>query len=158
MEAKIDLEDLERVKEEELSWYSKYFPNNDSYYAMATKYRGTQPDGKSNNTTVQLHRLIMNYYGKDDVDHHNHDTLDDTKNNLFVVDKNKNSKNRKSKNSNNKSGYRNVCWDKKTNKWMVQLQVNGKNTVLGRFDDVHEAGKFAEEKRKELYGEYAGTS
>lgn len=66
--------------------------------------------------------------------------------------------NRKSRNSNNKSGYRNVSWSSHDNKWIVQLQVNKKNTVLGRFpqDKLLEAAKFAEEKRKELYGEFAG--
>ncbi len=36
--------------------------------------------------------------------------------------------------------------------------MNKKNTVLGRFpqDKLLEAAKFAEEKRKELYGEFAG--
>lgn len=37
-------------------------------------------------------------------------------------------------------------------------RVNKKNTVLGKFskDQLIEAAKFAEEKRKELYGEFAG--
>ena len=38
------------------------------------------------------------------------------------------------------------------------MQINKKNTLLGTFDDVHEAGRFAEEKRKELYGEFSGKS
>jgi hypothetical protein len=36
--------------------------------------------------------------------------------------------------------------------------INGKNTVLGKFSDVHEAGKFAEEMRQKHYGDYAGES
>lgn len=45
-------------------------------------------------------------------------------------------------------------------KWIVQLQINGKNSVLGKFplDKIEEAGKFAEEMRKKYYGEFAGKS
>lgn len=156
MEAKIDLEDLEKIKQEDLCWYSKYYPNNNSFYAMATKYMGI--NNKPAYKTVQLHRLILNYFGKDDIDHRNHNTLDDTKDNLYIVEKNKNSKNRKSKNSNNKSGYRNVCWISRYNQWCVQLQINNRNTLLGKFDDVNEAGRFAEIMRKKYYGEVAGNS
>ena len=69
-----------------------------------------------------------------------------------------NSRYREGKNSNNKSGYRNVSWSKSYNKWVVQLQVDGKNKILATFpyNELELAGKFAEEKRKELYGEYAG--
>jgi hypothetical protein len=90
------------------------------------------------------------------VDHISHNTLDNRKENLRVVENRNNLKHRKSRNSNNKSGYRNVCWSNGEMKWLVQLQVNGKNTMLGKFDDVHEAGKFAEEMRIIHYGKYAG--
>lgn len=99
----------------------------------------------------------MNANGKI-VDHENHDTLDNRKSNLRVIADSNNSKNRRTRNSNNKSGYRNVCWNERENKWIVQLQVNKKNTVLGRFhkEQLEEAGKFAEKMRKEIYGEFAG--
>lgn len=107
---------------------------------------------------MKLHKFIMNVEDSKVVDHINHDTLDNTKGNLRVISHSNNSMNRKSRNSNNKSGYRNVCWSKSENKWIVQLQVNKHNTVLGKFpkDQLKEAAKFAEEKRKELYGEFAG--
>lgn len=42
----------------------------------------------------------------------------------------------------------------------MQLQVDGKNTCLGRFayEDLDKAGKFAEEMRQKYYGEFAGVS
>lgn len=90
------------------------------------------------------------------VDHINHNTLDDRKSNLRIITSGSNSMNRKGRNSNNKSGYRNVSWHKSINKWVVQLQIDGKNRVLGQFDDVHEAGRFAKEMRIKYYGEFAG--
>ena len=92
------------------------------------------------------------------VDHINGDTFDNRKSNLRIVADSNNSKNRKSKNSNNTSGYRNVSWSKRDRKWVVQMQIDKKHKTLGRFDDVHEAGKFAEEMRKNYYGEFAGKN
>ena len=40
---------------------------------------------------------------------------------------------------------------------MVQLQVNGKNKCLGIFDNVDEAGEFAEEMRQQYYKNYKGV-
>jgi len=93
-----------------------------------------------------------------DVDHINHNTLDNRKSNLREITTSENTRNRKSKNTNNTSGYRNVCWDKQRDKWMVQLHLEGKNKRLGYFDDVHEAGEYAEKMRKKYYGEFAGKS
>jgi AP2 domain. len=83
--------------------------------------------------------------------------LDNRRRNLRVVEANKNSKYRQSKNKNNKSGYRNVFYDKRRNKYIVRLQVDGKGTELGSFNNVDEAGKFAEEMRKKYYGKFAGN-
>ena len=152
----IDLEDLQRVLDFPYTWFAKYDKDIDNYYACATEHI-SYDDGKITNKPVYLHQFILNAKGKI-VDHKNHDTLDNTKWNIEIVKDRCNSTNRKSRNINNKSGYRNVSWD--GYKWIVQLQVNGKNAVLGRFDKekLEEAGKFAEQKRKEIYGDYSGNS
>jgi len=101
-----------------------------------------------------LHRIIMKITNpKIIIDHENFNTLDNRKKNLRIIPCSNNSQHRKSKNSNNKSGYRNVSWNKSINKWVVQLQINGKNTILGKFDDVEEANLFAIEMRKKYYKE-----
>ena len=92
------------------------------------------------------------------IDHINHKPRDNRKENLRPISISDNSRNRKTRNRNNKSGYRNVSWSKKEKKWLVQLQVDGRNKVLGKFleDQLEEAGRFAEMKRNELYGIFAG--
>lgn len=132
-------------------------PCNQSWYAQATEYLGII-NGKPAYKTYYLSKLILNadYNKRECVDHRNHNTLDDRRFNLRVGVIKKNTKNRKSKNSNNTSGYRNVTWNKNSGKWLVQLQVNGKNTRFGEFEDVHEAGRVAKQKRKEIYGEFKG--
>lgn len=147
----VDLDDLERVINFPYTWCAKYNHTNDEYYVVSNVYH---PELKQTRP-IFLHQFLMNANGKD-VDHENNDTLDNRKSNMRVVEESNNSKNRKSRNRNNKSGYRNVSLIK--GKWVVQLQIDGKNTKLGSFDDVHEAGKFAEEMRQKYYGEYAGKN
>lgn len=147
----IDLEDLERVINFPYTWFAKYNHTNDEYYVVASVYHPELQQTRP----IFLHQFLTNANGKD-VDHENNDTLDNRKSNLRVVVESNNSKNRKGRNKNNKSGYRNVSLIK--DKWVVQLQINGKNKKLGSFDDVHEAGKFAEEMRQKYYGEFAGKN
>lgn len=147
----IDLEDLEKVINFPYTWFAKYQTLNKGFYVYASVYNSETKKYK----TLCLHQFIMNANGQA-VDHINGDTFDNRKSNLRIVEDSDNSKNRKSKNSNNTSGYRNVSWNKKDKKWVVQMQINKKHKTLGSFDDVHEAGKFAEEMRKKYYGEYAG--
>jgi hypothetical protein len=151
----IDLEDLEKVKEYNLSWNASWREDVKNYYAVATQYLGME-NGKSKSKVIYLHRLIFDNPERNIIiDHKEGDkTLDNRKSNLRVTIQDKNLKHRNGANINNKSGYRNVCWIR--NKWCVQLQVNGKNTKLGFFDDVDEAGKFAEKMRQKYYGEFKG--
>ena len=79
---------------------------------------------------------------------------------MRIIDNKHNLRNRKGKNSNNKSGYRNVCFDKRENAWIVQLQIDGKCKRVGKFpeDQLEEAAKFAKEMREKYYGDFAGES
>lgn len=153
----IDLDDLDKVLNFKYSWHSAFF--QDRYYAEASMH--INKDGKILNEHMLLHDFIYGKeynHKKERVDHINHDTLDNRKSNLRKISAKNNSRNRIGRNSNNQTGYRNVAYIKshKTRPYHVQLMVNGKNTVLGRFSDVDEAGAFAEEIREKYYGKYAG--
>jgi hypothetical protein len=145
---------LARLLELDVKWSVTWRDDVQSYYIVVTQYLGMK-NGKPQRKYLQLHRYIMQVDSPEEtVDHINHDTTDNRKANLRVLPTVLNTKNRNGKNKNNKSGYRNVSWN--GNQWIVQLQVDGKNTCLGKFDDVHEAGKFASEMRIKYYGEYKG--
>ena len=154
----IDTEDLERVLNFPYSWCAGYRKNTDTWYARATIH-------KLENVSHNSHGIYLNYFiaGVESnsgycVDHKNHNTLDNRKSNLRVTEIIHNDRNRKGKNCNNTSGYRNVAYlSRDKHPYCVQLMVNGKNTVLGRFDDVDEAGRFAEEMRQKYYGDFAGN-
>ena len=149
----IDLEDLERVINFPYTWFAKYDKPIDDYYAVASEYI---PELK-HSRPIHLHQFIMNTRDNH-VDHINHDPRDNRKENLRVILPNENLRNREGRNKNNHSGYRNVSWN--GNGWSVQLQVDGKTKCIKRFkkNELEEAGKYAEQMRQELYGEFAGNN
>lgn len=153
-EAQIDLGDLQKLID--LNYYWRICTYN-QYLHYVVSYQNYNKE-LHKNEKIFLSNIIAGISNKDfHADHIDHNTLNNRKNNLRIDKTSNNLKNRKSKNSNNTSGYRNVSWNKSINKWVVQLQVNGKNTILGKFDDVHEAGKFAKKMRIKYYGDYAGN-
>lgn len=150
----VDLDDFYKLKELNYSWYIVKKKSN-LMYPQTSIYLG-KVNGKHKYKVIQLHKYMLGKTKGFHIDHINHNPLDCRRKNLRVVTVGENIRNRKSRNSNNTSGYRNVS--KSGNKWIVQMQVNGKNTRLGSFDDVHEAGVFAEKMRQKYYGEYAGRN
>lgn len=158
-ETYIDLEDLQRIKNLDLHWHYAYHKSVGEYYVCATQHLGLI-DGKRKSKNILLHQMILSSIGngrKFGIDHIDHNTFNNCKNNLRIITNSNNSRNRNGANTNNKSGYRNVSWNKSLKKWVIQLQVNGKNHIFEeKFDNVEDAGKFAEEMRIKYYGEYAG--
>lgn len=151
-EALIDLEDYDKIKD--MCWHATWHIRSKWYYIEHTKYLGIS-NGKPQYQFITLHKFIMKSKEKEDVDHINGDTFDNRKSNLRVINHSDNTKNRQRKNRNNSTGYRNVTL---YNGWyLVQLQINGKNTVLGKFKNVDEAGAFASEMRTKYYKEFAGA-
>ena len=151
----IDIENLEYVTS--WTWYARYNDANNLYYASHTLY---DKDTKRASTTIDLQYYLLNR-DKDSnisIDHINHNTLDNRILNLRKSITKENTKHRSGRNSNNKTGYRNVFFDKRIKKrpYIVQLQIEGKNTRLGSFSNAEEAGKYAEEMRQKYYGEFAG--
>lgn len=152
---------LERVKNFPFTWHSTYDKTIDNYYVKACFYEDDENGNRKRvNKPILLHMFLMNPDGDIwvHVDHINHNTLDNTDENLRVTEASKNARNRCGANSNNKTGYRNVSFirSNKNKPYYVQLMVNGKNVVLGKFSDVDEAGIYAKEMRKKYYGKYRG--
>ena len=87
------------------------------------------------------------------VDHINMNPLDNRKCNLRICTMQQNNFNKKEQ-TNNTSGRVGVTWDKQTNKWLAQIQVDGKNIKLGRFKNKEDAIKVREEAELKYFGEY----
>lgn len=128
----IDLEDVPSV--EGYTWYE-----NDQGYIMS----------RINDKLIRLHRMIMNCCDDMEIDHINHNTYDNRKNNLREVTRSQNNMNRKSKG---------VCFDKKNGKYIAYICIDYEHKCLGYFlneQDTINARKLAEEK---YFGEYSYDS
>lgn len=121
------------------------------YYA--TRY--ARLNGKD--TTVRMHRVIMNAPRGTQVDHINGNGLDNRRENLRFCTTKQNLRNR-GKNSRNTSGYKGVSWAKHANKWNAQIVVNRKRINLGYYEDVKEAALAYDEAARKYHGEFCNTN
>jgi hypothetical protein len=92
--------------------------------------------------TLSAHRVVWAiHYGewpKDDIDHINHDRLDNRISNLRSVTRKNNNKNR-SMRTDNTSGIMGVSWHKRTKKWIAYIHSDKGRKYLGLFSEKEEA-------------------
>ena len=103
---------------------------------------------------VYLHRLITNTPKGFEVDHINHDKLDNRKCNLRICTRSENLCN-KVLSDKNTSGYKGVCYSKDKKKWQAVIGKSNKSTYLGYFNTPEEAYAAYCKAAKELHGEFA---
>lgn len=120
MEALIDIEDFPQVSNYSCTWHA--LEKGNTYYV-----RGHIP-GSSNKRKTYLHRFLMNPPQGYEVDHINHNGLDNRRANMRIVTNAENRQNSIAKGI-NKSG----------NKHRARIQVNGKRINVGRFNTPEEA-------------------
>ena len=120
-------EELSRYK-----WYARWCKYTRGYRALRNDYSG----GKQ--TTILMHREVLGlkYGDKRQADHINHDTLDNTDENLRITDHHGQSGN-KFKYRNNTSGFRGVS--KHGKKWQAAIHTPSGHIYLGARDTAEAA-------------------
>lgn len=149
MSKKIKLKDgvyaiVDESDYEELSKH-KWTLKGDGY-----AHRGTpRPERK----WILMHRQIMQPLTSMQVDHINGNRLDNRKENLMIVNYSQSQINRKI-GTNNKSGYKGVHKNNKSNKWFANIRIDGKIKYLGGFGDIKEAVRVRDNAVKKYYGDF----
>lgn len=110
---------------------------------------------KSGKKILLMHRLIINAPAGIQVDHLNHDGLDNRKINLRLCSNAQNARNARKKLTPCSSKFKGVSWDKLDRKWKASIRFNRKSRTIGRFNTEDQAAIAYNEKAKELFGEFA---
>jgi hypothetical protein len=140
----VDVADFEFLNQ--WKWFASFQRYTKSFYALR---RSKKVEGHK---TISMHRVILGCGINEQVDHKNHDTLDNRRENLRKCTHSQNSCNRRTR-SDNSSGIPGVTLVRGT-KWRVRVGRNGHRTHLGYFNSAEEAAKVREAAAKEIHGEF----
>jgi hypothetical protein len=142
--ALVDDEDFEELNQ--FKWCANKMGK--TFYAE----RGYRCSGKSK--TELMHRQILNAPSGMEVDHINHNTLDNRRENIRICTLMQNRRNRK-RTIGGSSRFKGVSWNKEIKKWTAQIGMNEKIVYLGAFTNEEDAAHARDKKEKELFGEFA---
>jgi len=115
---------------------------------------------KAGRKTQLMHRVILvrmlgrELVAGEQVDHIDHDPLNNRRENLRLATASENQHNQP-KQANNTSGYKGVYFNKPAQKWLAQVAVNGKRVHLGYFDTPEAAAAAYDTAAQTLHGTFA---
>ena len=127
--------------------YGKNSKNSEGYAKRAAP--------RPRKATIKMHKIVaarMNLTGE--IDHRNGDKLDNRRCNLRGATGSQNRANRGAQ-RNNTSGFKGVCWSNWAEKWVVNIQVKGKQKHVGYFEDKHSAARAYNRAALKHYGQFA---
>lgn len=127
-------------------WYA--METNGIWYAAR---KSTKGEGKR--TTVLMHRQVLNPHRPYEVDHINHDGLDNRRNNLRLCRHSQNMANQRC--SRGSSRYKGVFWEKGKRRWRSEIKVNQRSRTIGRFSDEVSAALAYDLAAIETFGLFA---
>jgi hypothetical protein len=145
--ALVDDEDFERI--DQFRWSAHWYEEGQNYYAFRIVDR----------THVAMARVIMDCPKDKEIDHKNHDTLDNQKHNLRICTRSENMQNTRGW-KNATSRYKGVFWKKTRNKWCAQISLRDifdqrYRKHLGNFKIEEEAALAYDEAARYYFGEFA---
>ena len=114
---------------------------------------GPYKDRKS----VYMHRVILKLQDrKIQVDHIDHNKLNNQKSNLRQVTNIQNQQNRNK--TKGQSSYKGVWFDRKSNKWIAQIKISNKRLTLGTFLNEKKAALAYNQAATKYFREYASLN
>lgn len=137
------------------------FDSVNLYKWTALKFRNTIYAGRcvyenKKRKLIFMHRYILGVTtSKIFVDHKDHNGLNNQRWNIRTCTNSENQKNKKSRGT---SKYLGVSYDNNRNKWVSQININGKTKGLGRFINEIDAAKKYDEHAKIYHLDFANLN
>lgn len=122
--------------------------NSHKWWLTKGGYAYTQVWMNKKKNTILMHRLIMQPKNGKEIDHINHDILDNRRDNLRLCTRTQNNINRKSKNK-----TRGIRWTR--NAWQAEIKNSGVYKYLGRYKNKEDALLAYDIAAKLVHGEFA---
>lgn len=120
-------------------------------------YRRIRIDGRDYMAQRLAWLYMTGSWPANKIDHKNGVPGDDRWKNLREASNAQNSQNAR-RPRDNTSGFKGVCWNKASGKWMAAIRVNGHKIYLGLFTDINEAAAayaVASKKHHGVFGRVA---
>lgn len=143
------------VDDEDYQWLSAYkwfaYPGGRTWYAAKIKV-GTK-------IQIAMHQMLL--FGGDQIDHWDHNGLNNMKANLRFADQCTNSRNMRKALRPTSSRFKGVSWHRARNKWSVRITTmpgagsGPRRPWVGHFDDQLEAARAYDEAAREYFGAFA---
>lgn len=130
----------------QFKWCAHKHRNN--FYAM----RQSRINGKRK--SILMHREIMNAPNDRQIDHKDHNGLNNCRINLRICTNQENSRNSKCY-ANNMSGFKGVVWIKRERKWRAKITIKDKKIYLGSFLSLKDAAVAYNNAASKYFGEFA---
>lgn len=136
-------------------WYASWRKSSQTFYA-ATKTR----EGRKNSKGILMHRLITGAKPGEQVDHDNHNGLDNRRGNLRICSHAENLRNARITSRPKTSRFKGVYYRKDgyIKRWRAVVRSNGKQVIIGVFHTEEEAARAYDREALRHYGEFAMTN
>lgn len=143
----VDDDDYEKVNQ--YKWYAQ--TKRYVQYARRVAYKN------GGQFTVSMHRFVMDCPDDMQVDHINHNGLDNRKENLRICTNQENSRNMIKRKPTTLGLIKGVVISKciKSKPYKAHIRYNGKTKDIGYFANVEDAAKAYDKKALEYFGQYA---
>jgi hypothetical protein len=146
------------VDDDDFVWLSKWkwfaHGNNGHYYAQRW---GTISENRSRKM-INMHREIMHTPPELEVDHIDHNGLNNQKSNLRNCTETDNHKNSAIRGEIPYNGVSLKQGERRTKKFRARIHVNYKEICLGVYYTAEDAARSYDKKAKELFGEFANLN
>lgn len=144
-------EDLMKFK-----WYANKYGSATHPLWYAVRNHARQNDKQK---SIKMHRVIWEYFNAIpdgyEIDHINHDGLDNRMENLRIATHRENMHNQVRNPATKTSQYKGIYWDKSHGKWKAQIKTNGNTKSLGYFVDEVEAARAYNRAAIYYFGQFA---